>query len=132
MRRHFGFIAWVLLFGLTVWGQQIRQLTVSPALPGASGTMGISHDTSGTIYINIQAKHLARPDQLHPARSAYVAWVQLPGEPPQNHGVLQVNDKLEATYFTTVHTNNFDVFVTAENNSKVTRPTGEHLLSAHN
>ena len=132
MRRHFGFIACVLLFSLTFWGQQIRQLTVSPALPGASGTMGVSHDTSGTVYINIQAKHLAMPEQLHPARTAYVVWVQPPGQPPKNHGVLQVNDKLEATYFTTVHTNNFGVFVTAENNSKVTRPTGEHLLSAHN
>ncbi len=132
MRRHFGFIACVLLFALALWGQQIRQLTISPALPGASGRMGISYDTSGTIYINIQAKHLARPDQLHPAKTAYVVWVQPPGEPPQNHGVLQVNDKLEATYFTTVHTNNFDVFVTAEDNSKVTRPNGEHLLSAHN
>jgi hypothetical protein len=132
MRRHFGFIACVLLFALALWGQQIRQLTVSPALPGASGTMGISHDTSGTIYINIQAKHLARPDQLHPSKTAYVVWVQPTGQPPQNHGVLQVNDKLEATYFTTVHTNNFDVFVTAEDNSQVTQPTGEHLLSAHN
>ena len=132
MRRPFGFIACVLLFSLTLWGQQIRQLTVSPALPGASGTMGVSHDTSGTVYINIQAKHLAMPEQLHPARTAYVVWVQPPGQPPKNHGVLQVNDKLEATYFTTVHINNFGVFVTAENNSKVTRPTGEHLLSAHN
>ena len=132
MRRHFGFIACVLLFSLTLWGQQIRQLTVSPALPGASGTMGVSHDTSGTVYINIQAKHLAMPEQLHPARTAYVVWVQPPGQPPKNHGVLQVNDKLEATYFTTVHINDFGVFVTAENNSKVTRPTGEHLLSAHN
>jgi hypothetical protein len=55
MRRHFSFIVCVLLFALTVWGQQIRPLRVSPALPGTSGTMGVSHDTSGTIYINIQA-----------------------------------------------------------------------------
>src|SRR5690349_22233205 len=114
MRRHFGFVACVLLFALTVWAQQIRQLTVSPALPAASGTMGVSHDTSGTTYINIAAKHLARPDSLHPAKTAYVVWVQPTGEPPQNHGVLAINDKLEVTYSTTVKTNNFDVFVTAE------------------
>ena len=132
MRRHLGFIACVLLFALAVWGQQIRQLTISPALPGASGRMGVSHDTSGNIYINIQAKHLARPDQLHPAKTAYVVWVQPTGEPPQNHGVLQVNGKLEAIYSTTVHTNNFNVFVTAEDNAKATGPTGPHLLSAHN
>lgn len=132
MRRHFSFLACVLLFAVVAWGQQIRQLTVSPALPATSGTMGVSHDTSGTTYINIQAKHLAKPEQLHPAKTAYVVWVQPPGEPPQNHGVLQVNDKLEATYSTTAHFNNFGVFVTAENDAHATHPTGPHLLSAHN
>lgn len=130
MRRYSVVIAFVLLLAVAAWGQELRQLTVSPNLPAASGTMGISHDTSGTTYINIQAKHLARPDSLHPAKTAYVVWVQPSGEPPQNHGVLQVNDKLEATYSTTVRTNNFDVFVTAEDNPNATSPSGEHLLSA--
>jgi hypothetical protein len=132
MRRHFGFLVCVLLFALAAWGQEVRQLTVSPALPAASGTMGISHDTSATTYIAIQAKHLAKPEQLHPAKTAYVVWVQPPGEPPQNHGVLEVDDKQEAKYSTTIKTNNFDVFVTAEDNAKTSQPTGEHLLSAHN
>ena len=96
MRRYSGLIAFVLLFTLAAWGQELRQLTVSPALPGATGTMGISQDTSGTTYINLQVKHLAKPEALQPAKSAYVVWVQPPGELPQNHGVLEVNDKLEA------------------------------------
>ncbi len=132
MRRYSGVIAFVLLLALAAWGQELRQLTISSALPGASGTMGVSHDTSGTTYINIAAKHLARPDSLHPAKTAYVVWVQPTGEPPQNHGVLAINDKLEATYSTTVKTNNFDVFVTAEDNPNASVPTGPHLLSAHN
>ena len=130
MRRYSAVFTLVLLLAMAAWGQELRQMTVSPKLPAASGTMGISHDTSGTTYINIQAKHLARPDSLQPAKTTYVVWVQPPGEPPQNHGVLQVNDKLEATYFTTVHVNNFDVFVTAEDNPNASSPTGEHLLSA--
>lgn len=130
MRRFSVVIALVLLLGVAAWGQELRQLTVSPKLPAASGTLGISHDTSGTTYINIQARHLARPDALHPAKTAYVVWVQPTGEPPQNHGVLQVNDKLEATYWTTVSTNNFDVFVTAEDNPNAAAPSGPHLLSA--
>jgi hypothetical protein len=69
---------------------------------------------------------------LHPAKTAYVVWVQPTGEPPQNHGVLAINDKLEVTYSTTVKTNNFDVFVTAEDNPNASTPTGPHLLSAHN
>jgi hypothetical protein len=131
MRRHFGFMAGVLLLALAAWGQQIRQMKVSPMLPAASGTMGVSHDTSGTIYISIQAKHLARPEALHPAKAAYVVWVQSAGQPPQNHGVLQVNDKEVATYSTTTRNLNFEVFVTAEDSPKAAMPTGPHLLSAH-
>ena len=131
MRRHFGFITGVLLFALAAWGQQIRQMNISPMLPAASATMGVSHDTSGTVYINIQAKHLAMPEALHPAKAAYVVWVQPAGQPPQNHGVLQVNDKQEATYSTTTKNLNFEVFVTAEASSKAATPSGPHLLNAH-
>lgn len=132
MRRYSAVVTFLLLLAVAAWGQELRQLNVSPDLPAASGTMGVSHDTSGTTYINLQVKHLARPDALHPAKAAFVVWVQPTGEPPQNHGVLQVNDKLEVTYSTTVHTNNFDVFVTAEDNPNAMSPTGSHLLSAHN
>lgn len=132
MRRHFGFILCLLLFAATAWGQQVRPLTVNPALPAASGSMGVSHDTSGTTYINLQVKHLASSDSLQPAKAAYVVWVQPPGQPAQNHGVLQVNDKEEAKYSTTTRERNFEVFVTAEDNPRATSPTGPRLLSARN
>lgn len=132
MRRHLGLVLSVLLFACAAWGQQLRQLTVSPALPAASGSMGVSHDTSGTTYITLQVKHLAKPDALQPAKTAYVVWVQPSGQSPQNHGVLEVNDKSEAKYATTTKENNFDVFVTAEDNAHASSPTGPHLLSAHN
>ncbi|HKU22461.1 MAG TPA: hypothetical protein VJQ50_15705 [Terriglobales bacterium] len=129
MRRHFGFILCMLLVP-AAWGQQMRQLTVSPALPAASGTMGVSRDASGTTYISLHVKHLANSDELHPAKAAYVVWVQPPGQPAQNHGVLQVNDKQEATYSTTTKDLNFEVFVTAEDSANISQPTGSHLLSA--
>ncbi len=129
MRRHFGILC-PLLFAAAAWGQQVRTLTVSPALPAASGSMGVSHDTSGTTYINLQVKHLASSDTLHPAKAAYVVWVQPPGQPPENHGVLQVNDKEEAKYFTTTRERNFEVFVTAEDNPRAPRPRGTRLLGA--
>ena len=132
MRRHLGFMLCMLLLALAAWGQQMRQLTVSPTLPAASGTMGISQDTSGTTYISLQVKHLANPDELHPAKAAYVVWVQPTGQPPQNHGVLQVNDKKEATYSTTTRERNFEVFVTGEDNANISQPTGSRLLSAGN
>ncbi len=132
MRRHFAFIVCTLFFVVAAWGQQVRPLTVSPLLPAASGTLGISHDTSDTTYINLQVKHLAKPDALHPAKAAYVVWVQPPGQAPQNHGVLQVNDKEEAKYSTTTKERNFEVFVTAEDSPRATSPARPRLLSARN
>jgi hypothetical protein len=131
MRRYSTLLAFVLLLALAVWSQELRPLTISPALPGASGTVGISHDTSGTTYVSIQAKNLAKPDALQPAKTAYVVWIQPTGQLPENHGVLTVNDKLDARYATTVHANNFDIFVTAEDNPNTTQPTGAHLLESH-
>ena len=132
MRRHFAFILGVLLFALSLWAQQIRPLTINRALPGANGTMGVSHDTSGTTYINLQVKHLAGPEALRPAKAAYVVWVQPPGQPAQNHGVLEVNDKAEARYSTTTKDRDFELFVTAEDKPDATTPTGPRLMSAHN
>lgn len=129
MRRHLSILC-LLLFALAAWGQQVRQLTVSPALPAASGSMGVSHDTSGTTYINLQVKHLASSESLHPAKTVYVVWIQPTGQPPQNHGALQVNHKEEAKYSTITKAPNFEVFVTPEDNPKATTPTGPRLLSA--
>ena len=129
MRRYSLLTALVLLFALATWAQELRPLMVDPALPGASGTIGIGHDTSDNTYVTIQVKHLAKPDALQPAKTAYVVWIQPPGQLPEKHGVLEVNDKLEAKYTTTTHAKNFDVFVTAEDNPKATEPTGAHLLS---
>ncbi len=132
MRRHFGFVLLLVLFALAAWGQTVRQLTVSPKLPAASGTMGVSHDTSGTTYVSLQVKHMAPADALHPAKAAYVVWLQPPGQPAQNHGVLRVNEKEEATYSTTTRNRNFAIFVTAEDNANAAQPAGARLLSARN
>ncbi|HLK33390.1 MAG TPA: hypothetical protein VKT29_09885 [Terriglobales bacterium] len=129
MRRYSLLLASLLVLALAVWGQALRPMTVSPSLPAATATMGISHDTSGTTYISIEAKHLAPAEALQPPKRVYVVWVEPAGQPPQNHGVLQLNDKQVAKYTTTTHATDFTVFVTAENDPEVNQPTGDHLLT---
>ena len=50
------------------------------------------------------------------------------GKDPQNLGVLKVNDKLEATFETTVSNEDFDLFITAEDNPNAQIPSEPKLL----
>jgi hypothetical protein len=121
----------LLLFSLAAAAQQLRPLTVSPQLPAASGTVGIAQDTSGTTYVSMQVKHLARPEQLQPAKAAYVVWIQAAGRQPENHGTLPVDQNETAKYTTTTRDHDFQVFVTAEDNPKTSQPSGPVLLRSH-
>ena len=47
-------------------------LVASTLVPGASGKVSYEHDPSGNIKIHMQTQNLAAPEQLTPARNAYV------------------------------------------------------------
>ena len=57
-----------------------------------------------------------------------MVWIQARGKDPQNQGVLKVNDKLEGTFENTVSNQDFDVFITAEDNPKAEFPSEPKLL----
>lgn len=47
---------------------------------------------------------------------------------PQNQGVLKVNDSLEGKFENTITNEDFDVFVTAEDNPTIDTPSEPKLL----
>ena len=51
-------------------------MTASPAVPAAQGSISFQHDRNHNTKFTVHAKHLARPDALTPAKSAYVVWTQ--------------------------------------------------------
>ena len=56
-------------------------------------------------------------------------WTQGRGKDPQNQGVLKVNDGLEGKLENTVTNNeNFDVFITAEDDPAIKTPSEPKLL----
>ena len=104
------------------------KLTADPSVPAAGGKAHLSKDKNGNLKLRIEVYHLAKPGALTPAKQNYVVWTQGRGKDPQNQGVLKVNDGLEGKLENTVTNEDFDVFVTAEDNPTAVTPSEPKLL----
>lgn len=131
MHRTIALCIGLILFGITsVAGASDVKLTADPSIPAGAGKAHLSKEKNGNLKLKIEVHHLAKPGALTPAKQAYVVWMQARGKDPQSLGVLKVNDKLEATFETTVSHEDFDVFITAEDNPGAQVPTEPKLLKA--
>ncbi len=123
--------ATALIFSVTLMGMAChKQVRLSPAssVPAATATAELTHDDNGNTIVDLKVKHLAKPENLTPPRSVYVVWIEPRGSAPIKQGQLQVNSNLEAEFKTPTTYKSFDIFVTAEDSSMVTQPTGQEVL----
>lgn len=122
--------ACLLVFGLSgLAGALDVRLTADPSIPAAAGKAHLSKEKNGNLKLKVEVYHLAKPGALTPARQAYVVWTQARGKAPENRGMLRVNDKLEGKFEDTVSNEDFDIFITAEDNSRAESPSEPRLLS---
>ncbi len=129
MNRTIALCIGLILFGITsIAGASDVKLTADPSIPAGAGKAHLSKEKNGNLKLKLEVHHLAKPGALTPAKQAYVVWMQPRGKDPQSLGVLKVNDKLEATFETTVSNEDFDVFITAEDNPSSQIPTEPKLL----
>jgi hypothetical protein len=112
-------------------GEKKVHLDTASAVPAAQGRAELSHDSNGNLVVSLAVQHLARPQDLTPAKSAYVVWFQPRGQQPVNQGELRVNDKLEGKFKAPTPYNNFDVFVTAEDGPTASSPSGQEVMRQH-
>ncbi len=107
-----------------------KQVHLNPAMsvPAATATATVSHDDNGNTVVDLKVKHLARPENLTPSKATYVVWIQPPGSPAIKQGELRVNDNLEAEFKAPTTYKTFQLFVTAENSTAVTIPSGQEVL----
>jgi hypothetical protein len=104
------------------------QLTADQSIPAAAGRAHIGKEKNGNLKLTVKVHHLAKPGALTPSRQSYVVWTQARGKEPENRGVLKVNDKLEGNFEETVSREDFDVFITAEDNPRAEVPSEPKLL----
>jgi hypothetical protein len=119
----------LMFFGLTcLAGASDVRLTSDPSVPAAMGKAHLSKEKNGNLKLKVEVHHLAKPGALTPSRQNYVVWTEARGKDPENRGVLKVNDKLEGTFEDTVSNEDFEIFITAEDNAKIDVPSEPRLL----
>lgn len=106
------------------------QMTAGKQTPAAHGTVNVQTGNNGNTKLKIDVKDLAEPGALTPPQNIYVVWVQPPGRAPRNEGALLVNKNLDGQLKTRTPFSNFSLFVTAQKNAQVPKPTGPRVLSA--
>jgi hypothetical protein len=129
MNRMTAICVGLVFFGLSCLAaaSDVR-LTADPSIPAARGKAHLSKEKNGNLKIKIEVYHLAKPGALTPSRQSYVVWTQARGKDPENRGVLKVNDKLEGNFEDTVSNEDFELFITAEDNSRAEAPSEPRLL----
>jgi hypothetical protein len=129
VKRTVATFACLICFGLSgMAAASDAQLTADSSIPGAAGKAHLSKERNGNLKLKVEVHHLAKPGELTPARQSYVVWTQSRGKEPENRGLLKVNNKLEGNFEDTVSREDFDVFITAEDNPRAEIPSELRLL----
>ncbi len=123
-------VALAALIGATVLEAKTFPLTSSQATPAASGKVDVRKDSNGNTQLAIKADNLAQPGMLTPPATSYVVWFQDQSGAPTNQGQLKVDKNLKGEFKTTTRLQNFDLFVSAENDPLTKHPTGDTVLKA--
>lgn len=129
MNRMIVVCAGLMFLGLScLAGASDVRLNADASVPGATGKAHLSKEKNGNLKLKVEVQHLAKPGALTPSRQSYIVWTQARGKEAQNQGVLKVNDDLRGTFEATVSNEDFEVFITAEDNPKIDVPSEPRLL----
>ena len=109
----------------------------SSIVPGAVGSVKITKDKNSNYSIHIDVLHLAEPKRLQPAKSVYLVWMQADDNSTKNIGILNsssslLSKTLKASLHTVTPFKPTRIYVTAEDDSKITFPAGETVLTTGN
>lgn len=100
---------------------------VSSVVPAAEISAKKSTDANKNSTLEITARNLASPDRLVPAGTNYSIWVVSKGQGTKNVGQLLVKNGDKANFKTTTAFDFDEVFITVENQSDLTYPTGVEI-----
>ena len=103
-------------------------LPIPELLPPHEGKIITDNDRNGNTGVDIHVKHMATPQSLTPAKQTYLVWVQPRGKDPELLGALRVNENLEGSLKATTTYKDFDVLITAEDNTKPDTPSSMVIL----
>jgi hypothetical protein len=126
-RRVVLFVLFSFFLAIIAWAREDR-LVNTGTTPAAEGKVTTDTDRNGNTGVEVQVKHVARPQALTPAKQGYLVWVQPRGKDPQLLGALRVNEDLEGSLRATTPLKEFEIFITAEDSLKPDTPSSMVIL----
>ena len=132
----FIFMTTLLVIGFSSCAKKIM-FEQSSIVPGAEGSVKITKDRNSNYSIHIDVLHLAEPKKLQPAKSVYLVWMQTEDNSTKNIGILNsssslLSKTLKASLHTVTPFKPTRIYITAEDDSKITFPAGETVLTTGN
>jgi hypothetical protein len=120
-------LALVIAAGLAGCAKKIA-VDISSTVPATQAELKTSQDDNDNPVVELKVKHLAPPQNLQPARSTYVVWVETVDGKTYNAGRLKLNDDLEGGIKVMTPYPRFRLVVSAEDDPLAARPGSQRVI----
>lgn len=120
-------LALVIAAGLSGCAKKIA-VDISSTVPATQAEIKTGKDDNDNPIVELKVKHLAPPQNLQPARSTYVVWVETVDGKTFNAGRLKLNDDLEGGIKVMTPYPRFRLVVSAEDDPLTARPGSQRVL----
>lgn len=97
---------------------------LSNIVPAAEITVTKKQDKNDNLTLEITAENLASADRLSPPKNNYSVWIVTENNGTKNIGQMIVKNGKKTSLKTTTPFNVKEIFITAEEQSDLTYPTG--------
>ncbi len=126
-------IAGILLAGFTGCSKKIM-FERSSVVPGAEGSVKVKKDNNNNYSIELEVVNLAEAKRLTPPRTTYIVWAQTEQNSTKNLGSLNTSSgllskTLKASLNTVTPFKPTKIFITAEDDTNISYPSGETVLT---
>ena len=109
--------------------EQTWTMNTAESVPAAIGKVKVAEEKDGNTKVKVEVEHLAPPADLKGEHSAYVVWLKPDSGTAQNVGALQIDKDRKGKLETKTAFKDFQVFVTAEADANVTRPSQTTVMA---
>ena len=106
-------------------------VNVSSLVPATQAELKTGKDGNDNPVVELKVKHLAPPQNLQPAKSVYVVWVETADGKVFNAGRLKLNDDLEGEIRVMTPYPRFRLVVTAEDDALASSPGSQRVIETN-
>lgn len=119
----------VVIFTLVVLNSCAKKITFpgSVVVPAAVAVAKVKQDKNKNYAIDLDVKHLAKPDKLSPSRKYYVVWMATENNGNKNLGQIKssgslISSTLKGSLKAVTSFKPTEIFITAEDDANIQWP----------